>query len=212
MALLQVGCESNTERVPDQGDKTETTSDTGQGKTTETTSDPDKKETAPKEPKRLWAYTYLWYDAPEFNVKKWLTPEPADLKDKFLVVEFWRTWCGACKRTAPLMNKIHEKYSDDFVVVSMTGEEESVVQEGWDGPEKKSHIALDHPGPNEENPEQGAYEAKFGVWGWPHVVILEPENRTVIWEGFPGLTGYELTEEMIKKMIKIKNRKPSENP
>jgi len=41
------------------------------------------------------------------------------------------------------------------------------------------------------------------VWGWPHVIILEPQYRTIIWEGFPGLKGYELTEAKVAKILAI---------
>jgi hypothetical protein len=58
-------------------------------------------------------------------------------------------------------------------------------------------------GPATDRPGQGAYEASFGVWGWPHVIILEPLHRTVVWEGFTGLKGYELTEAKVAKMLAI---------
>lgn len=160
-----------------------------------------------KPPKRIWAQSYLFTDAPKLEVGEWISAKPGNMKGKFIIVEFWRTWCSACKRTAPLMNLIHEKYSKDFVVIGITGEDKEKVVAGWDGPKVKYHIALDKPGPDTTKPEQGAYEAKFGVFGWPHVVILEPRYRAVIWEGFTGLKGYELTEEKIKKMIAIKNGK-----
>jgi hypothetical protein len=47
------------------------------------------------------------------------------------------------------------------------------------------------------------YEAAFGVWGWPHVIILEPQYRTVVWEGFTGFKGFELTEAKVAKMLAI---------
>ena len=54
-----------------------------------------------------------------------------------------------------------------------------------------------------ENPGQGRYEAQFGVWGWPHVIILEPLHHTIVWEGFTGLKGYELTEAKVEKILAI---------
>jgi hypothetical protein len=51
--------------------------------------------------------------------------------------------------------------------------------------------------------DQGLSEERFGVWGWPHVVILEPEHRCVVWEGFPLLPGYELTHEKIERILAV---------
>ena len=41
-----------------------------------------------------------------------------------------------------------------------------------------------------------------GVWGIPHVLIIEP-GGAVIWQGFPLLKDYELTEETIEKILAI---------
>ena len=38
----------------------------------------------------------------------------ADL-DQVVVLEFWASWCGACKRTTPILNDLHEKFSDSGV-------------------------------------------------------------------------------------------------
>jgi len=43
---------------------------------------------------------------------------------------------------------------------------------------------------------------ELGVWGIPHVIIIEPEGY-VIWEGFPLQERYELTEEIIEKILAI---------
>ncbi len=182
--------------------------------------------------KRIWAGSRLFTDAPPLEVQKWLTGKP-EMEGKFLVIEFWRTWCSACKRMTPLMNTLHAKYGSELVVIGITGEAEETVK-AYAGPKKEYFLALDQPLPVESkdeaktpqpagdessapvsagpdpaaepakaHPGQGQYEAKFGVWGWPHVVILEPQFRTVIWEGFPGLKGYELTEAKVAKMLAI---------
>lgn len=182
---------------------------------------------APVGAKQMWAASRAFTDAPPLEVRKWLTGKP-EMEGKFLVIEFWRTWCGACKRMTPLMNTLHKKYGNELVVIGITGETEEKVQ-AYNGPKKEYALALDLPradtgkekpankeaaGSVEGGPDQsagripttegqGAYEAAFEVWGWPHVIILEPQHRTVIWEGFPGLKGYELTEAKIEKILAI---------
>ncbi len=197
---------------------------------------------APAGGKQLWAASRAFTDVPPLDVQKWLSEKP-EMEGKFLVIEFWRTWCSACKRMTPLMNTLHKKYGDELVVIGLTGEPEENVLANK-GPKKEYYLALDRPradagtlnaqratlnvqGVDEGKPAnqggeagveggpdqtegtipttdgQGAYEAYFGVWGWPHVIILEPQHRTVIWEGFPGLKGYELTEAKVVKLLAI---------
>ena len=163
--------------------------------------------------KQIWATSFLFAEAPPLEVGTWLTPKP-DCQGKFVLIEFWRTWCGACKRTAPLLNRLHEKYAGELVVIGITGEAEDKVRNGYHGPELKYALALDQPGANPRDKEQGKYEANFGVWGWPHVIILEPEAHAVVWEVFPGLAGYELTEAKIEKILAIgrESRKAADAP
>lgn len=178
--------------------------------------------------KRIWASSKLFTDAPSLTVEKWLTDKP-ETDGKFLVIEFWRTWCGACKRTTPFLNTLQKKYGSELAVIGITGEAEATVK-AYAGPKQEYFLALDKPrtpeqlaadtqttassdqAPAESAPcqskggkatEQGQYEASFGVWGWPHVVILEPQYRTVVWEGFPGLKGFELTEAKVEKMLAV---------
>lgn len=180
--------------------------------------------------KQMWASSRAFTDAPQLEVAKWLSAKP-ETGGKFVVIEFWRTWCGACKRMTPLMNTLQRKFGDELVVIGLTGESEETVK-AYKGPKKEYALALDRPlsvegheqtavqtkartnegaagGPDQapaaciSQPGQGRYEAGFGVWGWPHVVILEPQHRTVIWEGFPGLKGYELTEDKVAKVLAI---------
>lgn len=194
---------------------------------------------APAGVKNLWASSRLYTDAPPLEVQKWLTDKP-ETEGKFIVIEFWRTWCGACKRMTPLMNALQQKYGSELVVIGLTGEAEDKVK-AYAGPKKEYFLALDLPqpvkagdqaqqaaalraesepvaalpdqvsGPAADRPGQGRYEAQFGVWGWPHVIILEPQYRTVIWEGFPGLKGFELTEAKIAKMLAIGRRAKEED-
>ncbi len=40
-----------------------------------------------------------------------------DFKDKIIVMDFWATWCGPCVKMMPELQKIHEKFLNQSVIV-----------------------------------------------------------------------------------------------
>lgn len=182
-----------------------------------------------KQSRRIWADSFLFYDAPSLEVATWLTGKP-EMEGKFVIIEFWRTWCGASRRVVPLLNSFHQRYGKELVIIAVTGESEETVK-AYKGPTMDYAMAIDKPGtrsgagatpgPVTDDQaaldgaacgglclegggvikDQGMTEERFGVWGWPHVVILEPKHRCVIWEGYPLQTGYELTHETMDRIL-----------
>lgn len=53
--------------------------------------------------------------APDFKVKDLNGREVSlsDFKGKIIVLDFWATWCGPCKRSLPAMQLLVNKYKDD---------------------------------------------------------------------------------------------------
>ena len=61
------------------------------------------------------------YQAPELqDIQHWINSDPltmASLKGKVVLVDFWTYSCINCVRTQPFLNKWHDKYNDDGLVI-----------------------------------------------------------------------------------------------
>jgi len=153
----------------------------------------DEKYQAPvvKKEKLLWADSWRWSKAPDLVVEKWLTDKP-DTKDKYVLIEFWATWCEPCRRSIPLLNGFHKKFGDELVVIGVSDESEEDVRKMVE-PKIEFFCGID---------TKARVKNKLGVWGIPHVILIEP-GGFVIWEGFPLQEGFELTEKTIEKVLEI---------
>jgi len=73
-------------------------------------------------------------EAPHFSLKdlEGNTVRLSDYAGKVVVLDFWATWCHACKEAAPALESIYQKYKNaDFIILGITldsgfGAEENV--------------------------------------------------------------------------------------
>ena len=148
----------------------------------------------PPEGKRLWARSFLWEPAPEFVVERWLTPEP-DMRGKYVLIEYWATWCGPCRRSIPLLNEVHRRFKDRLVVIGISDEPAETVR-ALQEPRIEYFLAID---------AQARMKTALGITGIPHAILLEPQG-CVVWEGYPLLEGHELTLEVVECILQADPR------
>jgi cytochrome c biogenesis protein CcmG/thiol:disulfide interchange protein DsbE len=130
--------------------------------------------------------------APAFEVGEWITKQPK-LAGKVLLIDFWATWCGPCRKSIPKLNKWHEKYKDKLAIIGLSSESRAVVTSFMKRTPMNYPQAID---------EQATLNRKLGVKGIPHVLIVSTDG-VVRWQGFPDDKTDPLTEETLRAIIAL---------
>lgn len=144
--------------------------------------------------KKMWARSVLNESAPKLTVEKWISKKP-ETKGKFILIDFWATWCGPCRKYIPLLNQLHEKYANQLTIIGLSDEDEKTVA-SFNTPKINYFEAID---------TEGTMIGKLEVKGIPHVIFIDPKG-IVRWEGYPLLGNAKLTEKVIIDLMeKYKN-------
>jgi len=51
------------------------------------------------------------------------------LKGKYVLLNFWATWCPPCIKEMPVFNEIYDQYSDDFELIGILFEKEKDLKQ-----------------------------------------------------------------------------------
>jgi thiol-disulfide isomerase/thioredoxin len=123
---------------------------------------------------------------------EWLQEKPADLTGKVVVVDFWATWCGPCKRSKPMIDDLADKNRDVLAVIAMSGYNDpkpDVLRYLRSNPSELYH-AYDN--------EQKVGKA-LSVNAFPTVFVLSSDG-IVRWMGNPLDPSFRQTVEQIIKL------------
>ncbi len=139
--------------------------------------------------KKIWAKSFLNQKAPELTVEEWISDKP-ETKGKFILIDFWATWCGPCRKAIPELNEFQKEFKDQLIVIGISDEPAEKVK-SLKEPAIEYYNAID---------SKKTMKNILEVQGIPHVILIDPKG-IIRWEGFPLLEGHALTSEVIKKLI-----------
>ncbi len=124
----------------------------------------------------------------------------SSFRGKFVVLDFWGSWCGPCIGELPVLNRISKDYPDDVVVVGVMNdsledareaiEQHNVDWKNWLEPDDNMPIHI-----------------RWNINSWPTTYLIGRDGKIIS----NRLRGDRLLERL-EEVIESENAKPNDSP
>ena len=106
-----------------------------------------------------------------------------DFKGKYVILDFWGSWCKACINYFPLLKQNYEsKYKD---IIEIIGVDCHDSEDSW----RKAVKKFDLPWLQIRNVEAiDILEKKYDVWAFPTLILIGKDGKVLLYDvgGFAG--------------------------
>ncbi len=131
--------------------------------------------------------------APNFTLK---TPEGTDLslnqlRGKYLILDFWGSWCGWCIKGFPEMKNYYKKYSGKFEILGVDCNDS---EEKWKEAIKKNELPWKHV----YNTRNSTVTTDYAIEGYPTKIVIDPDGKIVKTIVGEDPKFYEFLDELFK--------------
>ena len=109
--------------------------------------------------------------APEFSVRtlQGETVSLSALTGKFIVLDFWATWCPPCRASVGELKELTRKYPRDRVVlISVSADKE---EDKW-----RDFVAKKEMDWHQYRDPEGSIQRTFGIHAFPTYIVIDPEG------------------------------------
>lgn len=122
--------------------------------------------------KKRSALTSGTIEAPAFTLKDLQGKDVSlsDFRGKWVVLDFWGSWCGWCVKGFPKLKEAYKQYDGKIEVIGIDCNE---TQEAWRAGVAKHEL----PWVNVYNPQDSKLLEQYLVEGFPTKVIVNPEGK-----------------------------------
>lgn len=155
----------------------------------------------------IFSFTFFGYSqtelknnqiAPQIKITNWLKNAPADktLVNKFIVLEFWATWCKPCLEYVPHLNELQKKYKqDNLLFLSISDEKEARISKILEKINFETIVVNDTSKTTFENYKSLQYNDVMR----PTTILIDDQGK-IKWVGYPKL----LTEKVLQSFLQNK--------
>ncbi len=134
---------------------------------------------------REMAAEFVGQAAPDFSFEtvKGEKHRLSDFRGKYVLLDFWGTWCGPCVSELPNLVKAYEKYKDKGLVMI------SISSDAF-GPEKLANYAeqkgMEWMQVLDGKPGQGMIQNLYKIQFYPNPFLIGPDGKVLHREGLRG--------------------------
>lgn len=96
----------------------------------------------------------------------------SNLRGKYVLLDFWGSWCIWCIRGIPQMKAYYEKYKGKYEILSIDCRD---TQEKWKAALEKYQMPWLHV----YNPQNSTILKDYGIQGFPTKILLGPDGKIV---------------------------------
>ena len=140
-------------------------------------------------------------EAPDFTLKDIEGNDftLSSLRGKYVILDFWGSWCGWCIKGMPQMKEYYKKYAGKFEILGVDCND---TEQKWKDAVKKNELPWKHvynPRAKTEEEQANNVCGKYGITGFPTKIIISPEGKivkTIVGED-PAF--YTLLDELFNK-------------
>ena len=136
--------------------------------------------------------------APKINITSWIenVPEDKSLEGKFIVLEFWATWCAGCIEAVPHLNELQAQYDPKEVLfLSITDESPEKIERILKRINFETAVVCD----DSEITHNGYGKDGKKLRAIPKTILIDKEG-IVKWIGMPMVLSKEVLDLFIQGM------------
>lgn len=136
-------------------------------------------------------------NAPTFSLKNQEGKQISlsDLKGKYILLDFWATWCKPCLAQIPYSKKLEEEYKNEdieFVYICIDDKKER-----WE-----NHLTKENPSGIQlfaDEEESDELRSNYNINGIPSYMLIDKEGKIITQKITPSYNGREILETIFKE-------------
>ena len=144
-------------------------------------------------------YKFLPFDFYDLRTGNKINTDSILKKKKFLLIDFWGTWCKPCIASIPHTRELYAKYQKDIEIISVASERQLDTANVSDAIKKYQMFWLNTIVNNMDSEKHGSMLHNYRINAYPSFLLIDDSGKIVIRK--IGYTNMETIDNFLKKRL-----------